>query len=503
MLFNSIYFLTFFPIVVLIYFIIPKKIREVWLLVTSSFFYLFQSPGHFLFLSLSICTTYLTGRFLGILFGKKELSKKRQTRYGRVILSFCLLINLGMLFCFKYFHFFFEMAGRVAGKFHWKITEPTFQFLLPIGISFYTFQAIGYVIDVYRQKDLPEKNIIRYALFVSFFPLILSGPIERGNHLLPQFQNLKQLKLWDYERITGGVSMMLWGYFMKMVIADRIAIFVNGVYGTYRDQSGILLIAAAVLFSVQIYCDFAGYSQIAIGAAKVMGIDVMENFQAPYFSKNVREFWHRWHISLSTWFRDYLYIPMGGSRCHPVRKYFNIVLTFLVSGIWHGASLHFLVWGGIHGALQVSEDCLSKPVNKINKKFAVNTECFSYRFMQQATTFALVTAAWVFFRARSVREALEYLAFCVSHFRMEALFNGSFYAVGLSQSEIAVMIFSILVLFASDRIRYHYGEGWSQYLNRQNLIFRWLFYVVIFFAILVFGIYGPDYGASQFIYMQF
>lgn len=503
MLFNSFSFFVFFPVAVLVYLLIPKKIRELWLLMVSSFFYLFQNPKYFLFLSISIATTYTTGRLLYKIRNKNNWAIEKIKKVSLMIFVFCILLNFGMLFSFKYLSFFGTLVERFAAFFSLEITIPAFSFLLPLGISFYTFQAIGYVIDVYRGKYIPEKNIIRYSLFVSFFPLIVSGPIARGNQVLPQFEKLKKMNLWSYDRITSGVSMMLWGYFMKMVIADRIAVFVNGVYATYKEQSGLLLIVAAILFSIQIYCDFAGCSEMAIGAARIMGIEVNENFKAPYFSKSIREFWHRWHISLSTWFRDYVYIPMGGGRCHPVRKHINILFTFILSGVWHGASLHFFVWGFIHGFFQVLEDLLTPVSKKIEDKFRVKTDCFSYRWTKQMMTFLLVTIAWVFFRAQSVGEAIRYLYYAVIHFQMESLFDGSLFRVGLAQSEMVILLFAVLIFIIFDHIKYKNNEKLDEVLGRQNLLFRWMFYLGLFFSILIFGVYGPDYAACQFIYVQF
>ncbi len=503
MLFNSFSFFVFFPVAVLVYLLIPKKIREVWLLVVSSFFYLFQNPKYSLFLTISIMSTYVTGRLIYALRNKKKWAVEKVKKMCVASLVFCILINFGILCSLKYLSFFGTLVERAAGMISLEITAPSFSFLLPLGISFYTFQAMGYVIDVYKGKCIPEKNIIRYALFVSFFPLIVSGPIARGKHLLPQFEKLKHINLWSYDRITKGLSMMLWGYFIKMVIADRIAIFVNGVYATYQEQSGVLLIAAAILFSVQIYCDFAGYSEIAIGAACIMGIEVNENFMAPYFSKSIRKFWHRWHISLSTWFRDYVYIPMGGGRCQPTRKHANILFTFILSGIWHGASLHFLVWGFVHGIFQVIEDLLTKTLKRIELIFQIKTDCFSYQWMKQLLTFLFVTIAWVFFRAQSIGEAVRYLYYSVIHFRMESLFDSSLFKVGLAQSEMVILFFAIAILIVFDYLKYKNGEKLSEVLLRQNLLFRWMIYLILFFSILIFGIYGPDYTACQFIYVQF
>lgn len=332
MLFNSLEFVLFFPIVVLLYFILPFRYKNYWLLFTSYVFYMSWNPIYGLLLF--GCTFITWGAALLL-----EKCGKRRC----VVLWMALLAVFGILFYYKYMDFLLINAGMLLAQFQINVVIPKFDIILPIGISFFTFQAAGYLIDVYRGEIYAERNFFRYALFIAFFPQLIAGPIERSKNLLKQ---LDKVYSFDYIRVRRGLLMMLWGFFLKLVIADRCALFVDTVFENLQDYSGISLILAASLFSVQIYCDFMGYSTIARGAACVIGYHLMENFRQPYFSLSMKEFWHRWHISLSTWFRDYLYISLGGSRVNVWQRYLNLMLTFLVSGLWHGANWNFVLWGG-------------------------------------------------------------------------------------------------------------------------------------------------------------
>ena len=359
MLFNSWEFLIFFPIVVLIYFVIPKKVKHIWLLVSSCYFYMCWNPKYILLIGFSIVATYLSGILLdkasrlektGILDQKAALRRKKW------VVAACFLVNLLILATFKYADFILQNFNAALRFLHLPSVKERFSFVLPVGISFYTFQALSYTMDVYRGEIDAEKDFTKYALFVSFFPQLVAGPIERSRNLLKDIRDIPQKKLWDYDRITSGLTTMLYGMFLKLVIADRVSILVDNIFDTYRHQTPLALWIGAIGFAFQIYCDFASYSTIAIGAAKVMGFTLMENFDTPYFARSIKEFWRRWHISLSTWFRDYLYFPLGGSRCSKVRKYLNLMIVFLVSGLWHGAGWHFVAWGFLHGLYQVVGD---------------------------------------------------------------------------------------------------------------------------------------------------
>ena len=342
MLFNSMEFIIFFPCVVLIYFIIPKFAKNIWLLIASYYFYICWNAKYAILLFFSTAVTYISGILLDVV-KNTDWTGRQQIRYKKVIIILSFLFNLIILFYFKYINFAINILVRICAVIHIQLNIPTFDILLPVGISFYVFQALGYIMDVYRGEIYPEKNFLRYALFVSFFPQLVAGPIERSKNLLKQ---LEKPKTFNYNLVRNGLLLMLWGYFLKMVISDRCAVIVNQVYGDVGSYQGFQLILANVFFAVQIYCDFMGYSMIAKGAAKVLGFHLMDNFAQPYLAGSVKEFWHRWHISLSTWLRDYLYIPLGGNKGSKIVKYRNLMITFLVSGLWHGASLSFVVWGG-------------------------------------------------------------------------------------------------------------------------------------------------------------
>lgn len=340
MQFNSIDFMCFFPIVLGIYFVIPRKCRNVWLLAASYYFYMGWNPKYVLLIAASTLVTYVSGILI-------ERFNTKESKYNsKIVLVLCMVINLGILAVFKYAGFAIDIINSILKPFNITVIDRKFDLLLPVGISFYTFQALGYIIDVYRRDIKAEKNLIDYALFVSFFPQLVAGPIERSKNLLGQIKNIRNLMLWNGKRIASGAILMVWGLFIKMVIADRAAILVNNVFDKYRMFGSTELIMAVICFAIQIYCDFESYSLIAKGAARIMGIELMENFKAPYMALSVHDFWSRWHISLTTWFRDYLYIPLGGNRKGRTRKIINMAIVFLVSGLWHGADYKFVVWGG-------------------------------------------------------------------------------------------------------------------------------------------------------------
>ena len=486
MLFNSFHFLIFFPIVTLIYFFIPYRVRWIWLLITSYYFYMCWNPKYAILIATSTLITYLSG----ILISKSKDKKKLW-----VALSF--ISNLGILFFFKYFNFAIENINIILNKLHITLITPSFDVLLPVGISFYTFQALSYTVDVYRGDVKPEKNLGKYALFVSFFPQLVAGPIETSKHLLDQFNHNYD---FDYERVKSGFLLMLWGFFQKLVIADRIAIVVNTVYNNYTSYSGFTLIVATVLFAFQIYCDFSSYSDIAIGCARVMGFELMQNFNRPYFSKSIAEFWRRWHISLGGWFRDYLYIPLGGSRHGKLKKYRNIMIVFLTSGLWHGAGWGFIVWGFLHGFYQVVGDLLKPTREYFIDKLNINKNGFFHRLSQIVIVFILVDFAWIFFRANTFRDAIGIIK-NMFVFNPWILFDGSLYNLGLDQKDFIVGILAIFALIIVSLLRRN--TRLINLIGNQNIIVRWVFYFTFLYSILIFGIYGPGYEAQQFIYFQF
>lgn len=390
MLFNSFAFLIFFPVVCLVYFVLPYRFRWIFLLVASYYFYMNWQPVYALLIFGSTAVTYLAGL---------KIEKTDSRRLRKLYLVSSLIINFSILFIFKYYNFINESVFAALDflGIHWPV--PNFDILLPVGISFYTFQAVGYSIDVYKGDIKAERNFGIYALFVSFFPQLVAGPIERACNLLQQFRRKFD---FDAARAASGLRQMLWGYFMKVVVADRVSIYVDAVYGNVAQHTGSTLILATLLFAVQIYCDFAGYSNIAIGAARVMGFTLMENFRRPYFATSVKDFWSRWHISLSTWFRDYVYIPLGGNRVGPVRHLFNLFVTFVISGAWHGANWTFIAWGSLHGFYLIFAVLKNKYLPHLFEKRHI-----AVRLANTAVTFVLVSFAWIFFRASGIRDAFD------------------------------------------------------------------------------------------------
>ncbi len=498
MLFNSLEFLWFFPLVLLVYFHLPGRIRYLWLLAASYYFYMCWNFKYAILLFTSTLVTYLAGLLLERR-KKKEKDGINCTRSKKWIVALSFLINLGILFMFKYYGFATDLIREGLARFNIALHVPKFDFLLPVGISFYTFQALGYTVDVYRDDIYAEKNFFRYALFVSFFPQLVAGPIERSRNLLKQ---LAVPRKFNFDRARDGFLLMIWGYFLKLVLADRIAVFVDTVYGNYEDYPGWFLIVATILFAVQIYCDFNGYSTIAIGAAKILGIRLMENFNAPYLSVSVQEFWRKWHISLTTWFRDYLYFPMGGSRRGRLRTAFNKIFVFLVSGLWHGASLTYVVWGGLNGVYQVLGEIFSPVRDGLVGLFRLHRDTLGHRIVCMAGTFLLVDFSWIFFRADTLQDAINIIVSIATVPNRWILFDGSLYTCGLDAPDFWVMIVGIVILLFADICKYRHVKI-RKVIERQDYWFRYVVIALAVTAVLLFGKYGPAYDAANFIYFQF
>lgn len=498
MLFNSIQFLIFFPIVLLVYFVLPAKVRYLWLLAASYYFYMCWNAKYAILIMLSTVITYLSGLLLEKA-KKSKLKKERAAKRKKLIVAASVFLNLAILFYFKYFNFASDLLEKVFHSINIQLNMPVVDVLLPVGISFYTFQALSYTMDVYRNEISAEKNVFRYALFVSFFPQLVAGPIERSKNLLKQ---LAEPQKFDFANLREGTLLMIWGYFQKLVIADRIAIFVDTVYGDFNRYGGWYLIVATVLFAVQIYCDFSGYSTIAMGTAKILGIQLMENFDAPYLSSSVAMFWRRWHISLTSWFKDYLYIPLGGSRKGTIRKYGNKLIVFLVSGLWHGASLSFVAWGGLNGIYQVMEEIIAPFRHKAMKRMGLKENLLCYRLLRACITFILVDFCWIFFRANRLMDALQIIKQMVTIKNQWILFDGSLYNCGLGLSEFWLMLFSIMVLLISDLCK-HKGVVIRKIIMNQDGWFRYILIAVSITIVMVFGKYGPAYDSANFIYFQF
>ena len=488
MLFNSIDFLFFFPAVVCIYLIIPPKIRYIWLLISSYYFYMSWNPKYALLIALSTLITYLSG----ILIDKCPLAFHK-----KLIAAGSCVSNLAVLALFKYSNFFLYSVRSILNIVGIHTAEYHLDLLLPVGISFYTFQALSYTLDVYHGTITPEKNILRYALFVSFFPQLVAGPIERSRRLLGQIRSIHTIDLWNYPRIRDGLLLMIWGLFQKLVIADRAALLVKQVYQNYYQYGFLEITIATILFACQIYCDFGGYTNIARGAARIMGFELTQNFRQPYFALNIRDFWRRWHISLTSWFTDYLYIPLGGSRKGELRKYINILIVFTVSGLWHGASWNFIVWGIIHSIYQITESFFSKIVKEFTPSFSSGQLSFSRRLGKITKTFLFVDIAWIFFASDSLNHAIRIFRQMSTSFQTTSL-----YGLGLTQGNWFMLCFALGILCMVDLL-HETGYSIYQIVSHQTIWFRWLLYLGLLWCTIMFGIYGIDYDTGQFIYFQF
>ena len=489
MLFNSLQFLIFFPIVVFLYYLIPFSKRWIVLLISSYYFYMCWKPEYIILIVVSTLIDYYAALHMG---KHKEKSKRKK------FLLLSLFSNLGLLFAFKYFNFFNNSFGELFDSFNLMYNVPSFNLLLPVGISFYTFQTLSYSIDVYRGKKEPEKHLGIFAVYVSFFPQLVAGPIERSTTLLPQFR--KKISP-NYNNITNGLKLMLWGFFKKIVIADRLAVAVNNVYNNVHEHTPLAFVIATFFFAIQIYCDFSGYSDIAIGSAQVMGYNLMDNFKRPYFSKNIAEFWSRWHISLSTWFKDYLYIPLGGNRASKLRVYFNLYITFLISGIWHGANWTFIIWGSLHGFYLIFGKMTYKFRKNLSNKLFKNKFYALRKYSNIAITFIFVCFAWIFFRANNLSDSffiIKNIILNISSFFNINVYRNTFFSLGLEAYELGIVIISILLLEAFHLLQRHQSIRYM--LKNRPILIRWILY---FSLILIVLLWGYSSEQTEFIYFQF
>lgn len=503
MLFNTIDYLIFFSLVFVVYHICPKKIRYIWLLGASYYFYMNWNPWYVFLLLGCTVITYFAARIIdsdGIGAG----NRKKAVRMAALLV--CISILLAVLGYFKYYDLFLGYVNRLIGHFSTVQLTRRFEVLLPVGISFYVLQSLGYVFDVYRGDIHAEKNFLKYALFVSFFPQLVAGPIERAENLLSQLSAPEKL---TFDLFRKGLLLIFYGLFCKIVVADRIAVIVKTVYGDPASYPGFYILYAAVLFSFQIYCDFYGYSTIARGSALLLGVRLTDNFNAPYYAQSVKEFWQRWHISLSSWFRDYLYIPLGGNRRGFARKNRNLLLVFGVSGLWHGASLSFVIWGLLNGVYQVASSVYHRASVKLRALTHFNESCaeekgkrFSSRLLSRVITFGLITITWIFFAAGSFKKSIQIVKALISVNNWYVIFDQSLYELGVSRQYTVVMLAGILILMAVDYVKYK-GKDIASLILSQGWWLRAFVYVALIFAALVFGCYGEMYDTQQFIYFQF
>ena len=478
MLFNSMQFAIFLPIVFMIYWVLPHRFRWIVLFIASYWFYMGWNPKYVVL----ILGTTVISYSAAIILDKLTCIKLK-----KLTLTITAILCLGVLFFFKYFNFLSESVTDLLNLFTIQVNPITLNLILPVGISFYTFQTLSYVIDVYRGDIAAEYHFGKYATFISFFPQLVAGPIERANNLLPQ---IKAKHKFNYSQATYGMKLMAWGFFKKMVIADTIAPFTGRVFESPQQFQGFSLIIAACLFSFQIYCDFSGYSDIAIGVSKLMGIELMTNFKSPYFAQSIREFWSRWHISLSTWIRDYIYIPLGGNRVSKMRNAFNLIVTFLASGLWHGANWTYVIWGGIHGVAQALES------NLIPRKYRKSSGIIWG--LRVILIFAFCTFTWIFFASNSLSDAM----YILSHL-FDGIFSPIMYlrngvlGIGIEKGQLITIIFSLILLMGYDYVSLK--NDCIKIISEKNVVIRNLVYLFLLCII----IFLKATEAAEFVYFQF
>ncbi len=491
MLFNSLQFLIFFPIVTVMYFLLPHRLRWFHLLVASCIFYMAFVPKYILILFFTILVDYVAGIMI-----EKSTGGKR-----KLFLVSSIIANVGVLAFFKYFNFVSSNLNELLQIFHVQNTAiPLLNILLPIGLSFHTFQAMSYTIEVYRGNQKAERHLGIYSLYVMFYPQLVAGPIERPQNLIHQFHEEHS---FNYDNVTGGLKLIAWGLFKKLVIADRLAYLTAPVFNHPHQYPAITLLLALFFFTFQIFCDFSGYSDIAIGTARVMGFKLMTNFNSPYHARSISEFWSRWHISLSTWFRDYLYITLGGNRVSIPRWYFNLFFVFLVSGLWHGANWTFIAWGALHGFYLVFAIIAAKPKQKLLAIAGINQKSKMLAAVRVGITFILVMVAWTFFRANNIADAV----FIIRQLPLgikDVFHDIKTHTLWLGDIEGFMNKRELLLSFAliSFLELVHYIQSrtnLSKLVNKQPIYVRWTVYYAVIVAILCLGVFNN----SQFIYFQF
>ncbi len=465
----------FFPVAVLVYFILPPDnnlYRKLWLLICSYYFYMTGGPEYALILLFLTLFTYFSAFFI---------------RGRRPVLVISIAVELAILFFFKYFNFFCDSFN----------IKTELKILLPIGISFYIFKSLSYVIDVYRGTIEAEKDFIKYALYVSFFPELLAGPISRASSVLPQIDRVQS---FDYIRVRHGLLRMLWGFFLKLVIASRLSIMVDLIYSNVNYADAMQLLTAAIAFTIQVYCDFMSYSEIAIGAGEVLGFKLHENFAQPFLSDSLSMVWRRWHMSLMSWFKDYLYIPLGGSRKGKVRKYINILIVFTLSGLWHGAAVTFIMWGFLSGLLQVVGEITLNARNRIAGLFPVKNACTArlHRIWKRLMTFLLFSFTAIFFRAASLDEAMAVITGICTGMNIDCIRNFDPTALGLGSMNLCIALFMILILVVADIIKEKKGDIFSLITSKKWPV-RWAVYFFLTLSI----IFSANIGAAKFIYFDF
>jgi alginate O-acetyltransferase complex protein AlgI len=478
MLFNSLQFAVFFPVVATAFFLLSQRWRVQWLLFASCVFYMTFIPAYILVLLATVLIDYFAGIFI-----EKSDGSRRSLLLWVSILSTCTV-----LFVFKYYGFFTGSVVGMADLLGSHLTRPVVHIILPIGLSFHTFQSLSYVIEVYYRRQKAEKNFVVYATYVMFFPQLVAGPIERPQNLLHQFRECHD---FNYAHVTAGLKRIAWGFFKKLVVADRLSLYVNDVYSAPRQFNGLQLTIATLFFAYQIYCDFSGYSDIAIGTAQVLGFRLMENFRTPYYSKSITEFWRRWHISLSTWFKDYVYIPLGGNRVPKSRHIVNLLITFTMSGLWHGANWTFVAWGALNGVYLVIGWLTQEWRDRCFELLGLTSESRLRQLSKWLSTFLLTCFAWILFRARSMADAAYVFMHLGRGWDIHAIATEQFFVRQFPVAIAAIVVLEIgqreqLVLAPFD-------------LGKMRAAIRWTLYAGFVMAVVMFGVYKK----AQFIYFQF
>ncbi len=528
MSYQSFGFLLFVAVVLLFYYLFGKKL-QLWVLASANIvFYSFAGLKYLPFILVTMLATFISGKYISKVYEQtdiklaecSDMAEKKALRNAskakaKKILFFGLFISIGLLAVCKYTVFTLENINLVSKLLNGP-RIPIFKMIMPLGVSFYTFMALSYVLDIYWKRYRAEKNFLTYAVYLSYFPHVVQGPIDRFNEFKEQ---IKDGVSFDYNNITSGAQLALWGFFKKLVIADRLGIFVGEVIDNYKQYDGGLIFLALLVYSIQIYADFSGCIDIVSGVSEMFGIKLKQNFNHPYLSKTMPEFWRRWHMSLQEWFKDYVYYPVSASGfTKKIKKFFKnkemkkceelfsscfpILIVWLITGIWHGAAWTFVVWGLFHAALLIGGRVFEPVFNWLNKVFRINTENFGWQFIQMVRTYLLCCVGRIFFRASGIYAGLKIIDKMINHFAISSILTFDVIVkTGFSESDINVAIVSVIVLLVVDILQEKMKV--REVLAKQNLIFRWLIIFIGLFAVLVYGIYGPGYNASSFIYEQF
>lgn len=532
MAFVSVEFLIFICFVCLAYFIMPAKGKWVVLLITSYVFYAFSSWKLLIFLLITTATTFLTGMQLGKIskntkayiatnketLGREEkkLYREKQIQKKRRVVLLMVLLNLGILIFLKYFNFLAGNVNKLLGMAGGETQIPFLSLFLPLGISFYTLQAIGYVVDIYREKYEPDTNLAQFALFMSFFPQIIQGPIARYDHLAHQ---LYEPHAFDYDRVAKGAQLILWGFMKKLVLADRVAILVNQIFDNYMQYEGLVLFIGAIGYSLQIYGDFSGGMDIARGVSQILGIDLAINFDHPYFSRSLSEFWRRWHITLGGWMKDYVFYPLSlsksfnklGKKCRKIfgnyigkklPTFLAMFITFMLVGVWHGSSWKYIAYGFWNGGIISASILLESFYTKCSTVCKIDVESYGWKFIQMVRTFILATLGRFFSRALTCQIALYMFLHTFTSFNPWVLTDGTLMELGLKGVDYVLIFVMILILLVVGILQER-GIHLRDSIAQQNILFRWFLYLGALFFVLLTGIYGPGYSATEFIYQQF